>query len=402
MKKIKKIQTATTSKQNKIDIDAFWKHLLTEFLEEAVALMHPKLYEVVDWTVPPVFLEQELINALKGRFKIKDKRKFTDKLAKLHLKSGEDYYIILHAEAQHEPEEGFNKRMYIYRCLIYLWSDIDEITALAIFTGAPPDANSLEYNHECLGTEILYRYKFYIAVEQNEQELLESDNPFAIAILAAMYTYQTINDAERRFAFKRKVFELAQKKNISIDKMSKLLTFVKDFMYLPEALEREFEEESFSNFLKSSQNMNDRMVYREGTIKFFDKFLYEITGKTIDEYRAEAAAIDARNKAFNEVNRKIKQAETLLKRTETLKKQAEKKIEAANEKIEAERNKAEAERIKAETERIKAEAERIKAEADTIFNFYAKAGLSMETIATTMNLELEYVQKIIDARLKNQ
>ena len=101
---MKKGQTKSKTPQatptnNKIDLDEFFKSLLTEFFEEAVELMHPKLHAAVDWTVPAVFLEQELINALKGRFKIKDKRKFTDKLARLRLKTGKDYYIITHVEA---------------------------------------------------------------------------------------------------------------------------------------------------------------------------------------------------------------------------------------------------------------------------------------------------------------
>ena len=387
-----------TPTNNKIDLDEFFKSLLTEFFEEAVQLMHPKLHAAVDWTVPAVFLEQELINALKGRFKIKDKRKFTDKLARLRLKTGKDYYIITHVEAQHEPEDDFNKRMYVYRSLIYLWSDIDDITALAIFTGAPPAADSLAYTHECFETEITYRYKSYIAVAQNEQELLASDNPFAIAVLATMYTYQTINNAERRFAFKRKVFELAQKKNIPIDRMTKLLTFVNDFMFLPKSLEREFqfESQSFSNFL-----INDAMPtierHTESTTQIIDAFIFKMTGKTIADYRAEAAAIDARIRKENAAVRKVNQVERQLKRAETLLAQAQRKAE----KVEAERQKAD--RQKAEADRQKAEADRQKAEADrqkAILSFYSTVKLSADIIASTMNLELEYVQKVIDAQLK--
>ena len=400
---MKKIQTASGKSkedpkpsQPKIDLDAFFKSLLTDFFEEGIALIDPELHEAIDWTVPVVFLEQELINALKGRFKIKDKRKFTDKLAKLCLKSGKEHYIVLHAEAQHEPEEDFNKRMYVYRCLIYLWLDIDDITAIAIFTGAPPDPDSLSYKHKCFNTEVSYIYGNYIIAEQNEAELLQSDNPFAIAVLAALYTYQTVNDAERRFAFKRKVFELAQKKNISIDKMTKLLTFVNDFMFLPKALEKEFqfESKSFSNFL-IDETMHVPEAHTESTTQIIDAFIYKMTGKTIAQYRIEAAAIDARIRKENAARRKAVQAERQLERTETRLKQVEKKVETT----EAKWVKAEA---KAEAQRVKAEAQRVKSEAETIFRLYSKASLSMAIIASTLNVELEYVKKIIDTRLKKK
>ena len=424
MKKSKTTQAEAKETTKKIDLDAFWKFLLSNFLQDGVALMHPVLYDAVDWTFEPVFIEQELINALKGRFKIKDKRKFADKLARLRLKSGQEYYIILHAEAQHEPEDDFNKRMYIYRCLIYLWSDIEDIAAIAIFTGAPPLRESLEYNHNFFNTETIYRFTNYIIAEQNEQELLESENPFAIAVLATLYTYQTVNDAERRFAFKRKVFELAQKKNIPIDKMAKLLTFVKDFMYLPEALEKEFEFEStsFSNFLKPNNTMYTPYPYREGTAQIISDFLFTNTGKTTAEWQAEAAVIEAQKRAFNAERRRAKQAETQVKRSETQRKQAEKKLEiqleeleAIRKKVEAEREKAEAEREKAEVEREKAEVEREKAEVErekadaerekadaerenTIFNLFSKVSLSVELIASTLDLELEYVKAVVDKK----
>jgi hypothetical protein len=405
-------------RQKQIDNDEFWKTLLAEFFPEAIQLIHPKLYEAIDWSVPVVFIEQEFFNALKGRFKIKDKRKFADKLARLRLKSGEDAYIVVHAEAQHVPEDDFNKRMYIYRSLIYLWLDMDEITAIAIFTGAPPSADSLKYSHSCYDTHISYAYPFYIIAEQNEEELLKSDNPFTVAVLATLYTYQTINDAERRFAFKRKIFELAQKKSIPIDRMAKLLTFVKDFMYLPEALDREFEKESksLSNFL-TGHKMDSIYPYREGTLQIISDFLFRTTGKTVDEYKAEAARIDADAKALNDMRRQTKQAETQAKQAETqakreesLRKQAEMQLKKAEllrveteQKAELLRIETEqkAELLRIETEQ-KAELLRIETEQKAIFNLYSKVGLSIEVIAMTMDLESEYVKKVIDSRLEKQ
>ncbi len=384
-------KTDKSEDNKKVDLDEYLKTLLTEFLEDGVALMHPILHNAIDWTIPPLFLEQELINALKGRFKIKDKRKFTDKLAKLSLKSGADHYLLLHAEAQHEPEGAFNKRMYVYRSLIYLWYDIEDITALAIFTGAPPDPKSLEYYHKCFGTEIIYRYISYIIATQNEKKLLASDNPFAIAVLAVLYTYQTVNDAERRFAFKRKVFELAQKKNIPIDRMTKLLTFVKDFMFLPDVLERDFEVENYSKFL----NPNNPMVaYREGTAKIIGDFIYQMTGKTVEEYKADIAIGEAQRAKIKQMERQQKQMEREQKQMQRRQKQ----MEQEQKQMQQEQKQMQQEQKQMEQEQKQAKKEKELA----VFNLYSKAGISMEMIATTMNLELLYVQNVIADKLKKQ
>ena len=218
-----------------------------------------------------------------------------------------------------------------------------------------------------------------------------------------MYTYQTINNAERRFAFKRKVFELAQKKNIPIDKMTKLLTFVNDFMLLPQALEYEFQFEStsFSNFLINDM-VHEIEPHTESTLEIINAFILKTTGKTIAQYRKEGAAIDARIKSENEAHRKTRQVENLFRRSETRSKQREKRLEAQAEEERTKRVKAEEERTKAEEEITKAEQKRVKAEAETIFNLHSKAGLSMETIALTVNVELEYVKKVIDERLAKE
>ena len=88
------MKKATTPPKEVIDFDALWKDFITYFLEETIRATMPDLWAAVDWRILPVFLEQEFINALRGKFKIKDKRKNCDKLAKLRLLTGEDHYIF--------------------------------------------------------------------------------------------------------------------------------------------------------------------------------------------------------------------------------------------------------------------------------------------------------------------
>ena len=72
-------------------------------------------------------------------------------------------------------------------------------------------------------------------------------------------------------------------------------------MYLPKALEAEFqfESKSFSNFLIDDMTQEIE-VHSESTMQIIDTFIFKTTGKTIAQYRAEAAAIDARIRKENE------------------------------------------------------------------------------------------------------
>ena len=163
--------------------------------------------------------------------------------------------------------------------------------------------------------------------------------------------------------------------------------------------------------MKKGQTKSIIERHTESTTQIIDAFIFKMTGKTIADYRAEAAAIDARIRKENAAVRKVNQVEKQLKRAETLLAQAERKAEkveaerqkADRQKAEADRQKAEANRQKAEADRQKAEADRQKVEADrqkAIFSLYSTVKLSADIIASTMNLELEYVQKVIGAELK--
>ena len=144
-----------------IDFDALWKDFITEFLAETTQATLPDLWELVDWSVNPEFLEQEFINTLRGKFKIKDKRKHTDKLVKLRLLTGEDHYILFHIEVQGALELLFGKRMFMYKALSFLRYNTEEFTALTIFIAKPPDAVHLKYEHKKFGTTTTYEFNAY-------------------------------------------------------------------------------------------------------------------------------------------------------------------------------------------------------------------------------------------------
>lgn len=368
-------------KEEIVDYDALMKEFITDFFPEFIAFVNPQLYEVTDWSKGVQFLEQELLNALKGRFKSKGKRKYTDKLVKVYLLSGEAHYIFIHVEFQHQPEPGFPQRMYDYRSLIYLRYGIEKISAIAVFTGASPLLNERRYYTETFGASVEYQYINLVAVEHEEAVLQASENPIAIALLAAKYTYETTGNPQERLTLKKKLSTLCQQRNIPLEKIVKLLTFVRDFISLPPKLENEFQISQ----LALSFSKSEPMPATQGSKDFAERIYAHVYGfkpsEALKAYKRQLAKEEKeRNKIAEELN-----------------------------KAEEGRTQAEEERIKAEEERIKAEEEHLaalqKLEAErkhTILQLHKELSFSPPQIATFMELPEGYVIEVIDQDKKDE
>jgi len=172
----------------------------------------PQAYPLIDFTKKPEFLEQEL-HKLVHDGKIKGK-KINDKLIKVYLKDGSDQRILLHIEVQSDEKKEFLKRMFIYFYRIYDRYR-EKLTALAIYTGNYVPERYDRFVYSFLGTEITYKFNTYLVKTANETKLLQSKNPFALAVLATKYLNATKNDAEKRLLFKLKLIRLALERNYS-------------------------------------------------------------------------------------------------------------------------------------------------------------------------------------------
>jgi hypothetical protein len=222
------------------DQDHAWKKFMTSNFWDCLARINPKLHAAADKSVPPVFLEQEFHNDLRGKYKVTDKEKRGDKLVKIRLLTGEDHLVFLHSEIQDQLRDNISDRICTYRILIQLRYQTHNITSVAIFTGKAPAKKHKIFISECYGSKMTYSYISFVIANQNVRKLQKSDNLFDIALLAAKYTLNTEGDEQRRLLFKQKVFEIALKKQIPLEKMEELLSFVFDYMHLSPNMENEF------------------------------------------------------------------------------------------------------------------------------------------------------------------
>ncbi len=200
------------------------------------------------------------------------------------MKNGEEKWIFIHIEFQTDGSKIIGLRMYEYYQLIRERYG-KEVVALVIYTGRSVPKQPNTYQQKYFGTSITYEFNSYAVVEQNEEELLNNNNPFALVVLANLYLHKTKGDNEKRYEFKTKLYELAKNRNYSIDDFTKLLIFVTELVKLPFQLEQKFEKEVIQSTIK---NNSDMIHVSQTTKNLVNAFSKEVYGESVEEARAKA------------------------------------------------------------------------------------------------------------------
>jgi predicted transposase YdaD len=140
--------------------------------------MHPNADEIFNFSRGIQFLDKELEQLFppeEDEFSVK----IVDKLAKVYTHEGTEEWILIHCEVQGEYKPDFPHRMYTYFYRIFDKYG-KRISAYAILTEENTKTRTNKYTIEFLGTKLEYYYNIFKISQQSEEELLQSNNPFAI------------------------------------------------------------------------------------------------------------------------------------------------------------------------------------------------------------------------------
>jgi hypothetical protein len=210
--------------------DTLWKGILEPFFYDFLSLVDPKLAATIDTNMEITFMDKELIphRPFAGN---KFEQKIVDKLVKLYTVAGNKEYIILHLEVQDQYRKNFNERMYRYFNRLYDRYKTP-ITALAIFT----EPNNIERDNvfkiNCCGTSLRYTFNTYKIALQDDNVLMQHNNPFALVVLIAKQTAlkKKYKDKQLRdkmlLAEKIKVAQLILDKQLPEAKKESLMNFL--------------------------------------------------------------------------------------------------------------------------------------------------------------------------------
>jgi hypothetical protein len=243
----------TTERKIIVDLDGNIKEAIDSFFEDWLIFFFPNLHPLVDFLIPPIPLEQEfqgIIAFASGKKKIVDKLyqitmkpvvKTTErnKGSKKKEQKPVKEIVLLHTEAETSPKSTFTRRVFLYAA-VAIAKYQRRLTALVIYTGkkVPKKRNSFEMFFQ--GTLLSYIFNTYVVAEQNEEELIASDNIFALIILAIKYVIDSPNDYAKRFAFKKKLFSLLLEREYPLEKRRKLMIFVNQILSIPKDLQDDF------------------------------------------------------------------------------------------------------------------------------------------------------------------
>jgi hypothetical protein len=170
--------------------------------------------------------------------------KYVDKLVKVYNKCGQEEWVLIHIEVQGYQDNGFAERMFTYYYRI--WDKHRKsITAFAILTDDCKHYRPCQFDQDCLGTSLCFQFNSFKVLEQSEEELAASDNPFAQVVLATK-TALVGKKLPVTELYRLKI-DLAKRllsRNIPKRKIGKLMNFIQFYVRLGnKELDREFDLE---------------------------------------------------------------------------------------------------------------------------------------------------------------
>lgn len=239
-----------------VDLDGNIKEATDTFFDDWLAFFFPNLHPLVDLSVAPIPLEQEfqgIIAFASGKKKIVDKLyQITMKpviktvgRSKKAVQKPVKEIILLHTEAETSPKSTFTRRVFLYAA-VAIAKYHKRLTALVIYTGKRVPKNRNYFEMSFHGTLLRYVFNVYVVAEQKEEDLIKSENIFALIILAIKYVIDSPNDYAKRFGFKKKLFSLLLERNYPLEKRRKLITFVNEILRIPEDLQNDFIKFAYS------------------------------------------------------------------------------------------------------------------------------------------------------------
>jgi predicted DNA-binding protein (MmcQ/YjbR family) len=222
------------------EIDSPWKDVLDTCFKEFIEFFYPDIYQDIDWTKAPIFLDKELRQITRES---KTGRRYVDKLVKVYRKTGEERWVLSHIEVQGQPQSIFSERMFIYSNRL---QDIYQmkVASLAILADDKPGWRPSKYEDELWGSRKLFEFPSVKLLDYKDrwEELKQSDNPFAIVVMAHLKMLETKKNVTDRLYWKIELSKMLYQKGYEEKKVIALLKFIDWLMILPKNLSSSYYE----------------------------------------------------------------------------------------------------------------------------------------------------------------
>lgn len=236
--------------QTNIKQDSLWKGIIEDLFEDFLLYFYPQWARTeVDFTRKFEFLDKELDEIFPTE---KSKKRYSDKLVKVFLKSGTEKWILVHIEVQGYKDQGFPERMFTYFYRIRdRWQK--DVLAMAIFTDNDSSYHPKQYVYSFQKTKNVYEFDTFKLLDKTIQDLTILDNPFSIVMRTARKALekQALKDSQQ-LIWKKELVLALRDANYPDEKIRKILKFIRYYV--------KFEKEE--NFLLLDQNIQEILKQR--------------------------------------------------------------------------------------------------------------------------------------------
>ena len=202
-----------------------------------MAFYFPEAYDEIGWSKEHVFLDKEL------RAVVQDAelgKRFVDKLVRVALLNGVEEWIYIHVEVQGTKQAEFAKRMFVYNYRIYDRYD-KSVASLAVLTDGHAHWKPTSYGFTVLGCKHTLEFPVAKLTDYHDKvdELLASDNAFALITAAHILTRQTRKQNQARYEAKLRLVKILYQRQWNKQRVIDLFIIVDWLMKLPEWLEQQ-------------------------------------------------------------------------------------------------------------------------------------------------------------------
>lgn len=259
--------------------DTLWKSILEDIFEDFLLFFYPDAGSFFDFSRDFEYLDKELEQLFPPEDNSYQTR-FVDKLVKVHCRNGDNEWILVHVEVQGYHDPDFGRRMFTYYSRILDKYD-KPITAFAIFTESNAAFKPCEYHREFMGTSVLYRYNAFKILEQDEEMLGQSDNPFAIVALTVKVVLKRkcITDDEL-LSLKIEIAKNLLERKLSKTKIRRLLGFLRLYIRFENRESGVKFEEAVDHLIQENTSMGIEELVKSA---FKEEFAIETTENLLRE-----------------------------------------------------------------------------------------------------------------------
>jgi hypothetical protein len=223
------------------DFDSPWKEILDQYFEQFLPFFVPAAHAEIDWGRGYEMLDKEFEKIIPES---EQGHRVVDKLVKVWLKDGEEWWLLVHVEVQTSPERDFPRRMHVYNYRIFERYN-REVVSLAVLADEDPDWRPTHYSYGRWGARTVTEFLTFKLLDYapHEHALEVHPNAFALVVLAQLKTRETRQSAVDRQAWKRRLIRTLYERGMAKEDVRQLLRFIDWIMKLPKPLQRLVQEE---------------------------------------------------------------------------------------------------------------------------------------------------------------